>query len=91
MKLLDIFRRHRPKSTTADEAKQRLQMLMKLDRGPGRIPDFLPLMQRELIDVISKYVEIDERRVTIEFDRNETTSMLEVNVELPHVGVPRPI
>ncbi len=83
MSLFDIFKRSR-KTDTAATAKQRLQVLMTLDRSGTSVPDFLPLLQKELIDVIRKYVEIDQQAVKIDVESHEEFSMLEVNVELPH-------
>lgn len=78
-----MFWGSRKPAASADTAKQRLQVLLALERKSPGGPDFLPLLQRELIDVIRKYVEVDEKRVSVEFDRNEGVSMLEVNIELP--------
>lgn len=83
MRLLDMLWGARKQAPSADAAKQRLQVLLALERKSPGGPDFLPLLQRELIDVIRKYVEIDEQKVSVEFDRNEGFSMLEVNIELP--------
>lgn len=82
MRLLDWFRRGRERS--AETAKQRLQVLVALDRRGSGGPDFLPLLQKELIDVIRKYVEIDEERVKVELERGDDLSVLEVNIELPN-------
>ena len=43
---------------SADTAKQRLQLVIAHDKGSGGF-EFLPLLQRELLEVIKKYVEID--------------------------------
>ncbi len=82
MRLLDWFRRGRERS--AETAKQRLQVLVALDRSGGGGPDFLPLLQKELLDVIRKYVDVDEERVKVELERGDDLSVLEVNVELPN-------
>ena len=82
MRLLDFFRLGR-RARSAETAKQRLQVLVALDRAGDDGPDFLPLLQRELLDVIRKYVEIDEQRVKVDFERGSDYSLLEVNVELP--------
>jgi cell division topological specificity factor len=82
MRLLDLFRRARPESSAA-AAKQRLQVLLTLERASMQGPDFLPLLQRELLDVIRKYVEIDDTKVKVEFERDHAVSMLEVQIELP--------
>ncbi len=82
MSLLDFFRRNRGRRS-AETAKQRLQVLVALDRSGGGGADFLPLLQKELLDVIRKYVEVDERRVKIELEQGKDLSVLEVNVEFP--------
>lgn len=82
MRLLDFFRLARRRTSSAETAKQRLQVLVALDRSGGGA-DFLPLLQRELLDVIRKYVEIDPNRVKVELERGPDCSVLEVNVELP--------
>ena len=83
MRLLELFRRSRPAPPTASLAKQRLQVLLALERTSGQGPDFLPLLQRELLEVIRKYVEIDENRIKVEFERDTGMSMLAVSVEIP--------
>jgi len=82
VRLLDWFRRGRERS--AETAKRRLQVLVALDRSGGGGFDFLPLLQKELLDVIRKYVDIDEERVKVELERGDDLSVLEVNVELPN-------
>lgn len=82
MRLLEFFRLTR-RSDTASQAKQRLQVLIAHERTGGVAPDFLPLLQRELLEVIRKYVEIDQEKVQVEFERGDRFSTLEVNVELP--------
>ena len=69
---------------SADTAKQRLQLVIAHDKGSGGY-EFLPLLQRELLEVIRKYVEIDPRKVTVDIERGDQISVLELNVELPSV------
>lgn len=89
MRLLDFFRLARRRTPSAETAKQRLQVLVALDRSGGGGADFLPLLQRELLDVIRKYVEVDPERVKIELERGPDCSILEVNVELPSASLAR--
>jgi cell division topological specificity factor len=67
---------------SADLAKQRLQLVIAHDKGSGGY-EFLPLLQRELLEVIKKYVEIDARKVKVDIERGDQMSILELNVELP--------
>lgn len=83
MKLLDFFLGNRGERS-ADQAKERLKLIVVRDRAStGEGPDFLPLLQQDLIEVVRRYVEIDGDKVSVELDRKGNMSMLEVNVELP--------
>lgn len=83
MRLFDFFWSRRSKEKSAETAAKRLQVLVALDRDGGGGPDFLPLLQRELLQVIRKYVEVEDQKVNIDFQRGSGFSTLEVNVELP--------
>lgn len=84
MRLLDLFRPAAARSSrSADAAKERLQLLLALERSGGSGPSFLPQLQRDILEVIKRYIEIDSNKVTIELERGQTVSLLEVNVELP--------
>ena len=83
MRLFEFFGLHR-RPPSADTAKQRLQLVIAHDKGSGGY-EFLPLLQRELLEVIRKYVEIDVRKVKVDIERGDQMSILELNVELPSV------
>jgi cell division topological specificity factor len=80
-KILHYFQRP-PKS--AQVAKERLQIIIAHERGSKEKPDYLSALQKDLIDVIAKYVEIDKESVKIELDRKDGCSILELNVTLPN-------
>ena len=82
MRLLEFFRLNR-RGPTAATAKQRLQVIIAHERDSQGGYEFLPLLQRELLEVIRKYIEIDPRRVKVDIERGDTMSVLEVNIELP--------
>ncbi len=82
MKLLDFFLGNRPRS--ADAARDRLQLIVVRDRAAtGEGPDFLPLLQQDLIEVVRRYVDVAEDKVSVDLERRDNLSMLEVNIELP--------
>jgi cell division topological specificity factor len=77
--IFEFFRRDR----SASQAKERLQILVAHDRVGRDSPDYLPLLQRDLIAVIARYVEIDEEKLSVELANQGGFSMLAVNIELP--------
>jgi len=81
MSLWDYFRNKKP--DTASVAKERLQIIVAHERGRRNQPDYLPQLQQELIEVISKYVKIDKDMVQVQLDKSESCSVLELNVTLP--------
>jgi cell division topological specificity factor len=82
VRLLDFFKLNRQPPSAAT-AKQRLQVIIAHERTTGAAYDFLPLLQRELLEVIRKYVEIDPNKVKVDIEKGESISVLEVNIELP--------
>lgn len=82
MSFLDFLRGQ--KKTSASIAKDRLQLILINERGSGRnAPDFLPQMQKELIAVISKYVQINPDDIKVNLDRQDSLEVLEVKIEMP--------
>ena len=82
MSIVNFFR-SRKKNTTASVDKERLQIIFAHERGQRDEPDYLPALQRELVEVIRKYVNIDNDQVQIALDNQGNCSILELNVTLP--------
>jgi cell division topological specificity factor len=80
MGLLDIFRRQPP---SAQVAKERLRIIVAQERGARGGPDYLPLLRRELLEVIRKYVNVDPEAVVINLERDQGQEVLELTVALP--------
>ncbi len=76
------FFRSAPKPS-AVQAKERLQIVMAHERIGRTGPDYLPVLQQELLSVIAKYIDIDQNKVEVKLDRGGDCSTLEVNIELP--------
>jgi len=73
------------KKKTATVAKERLQIILAHERS-GRSaaePDYLPALQRDLVNVISKYIRIDPSDIKVQLDRHDNLDVLEVKIELP--------
>ncbi|WP_407276653.1 cell division topological specificity factor MinE [Halothiobacillus sp. DCM-1] len=83
MGLLDMFRaRSKP---TAHLAKERLQILIAHERNQGAHgeSDYLPRLKNDLLEVIRKYVVVDDRAVQVQIERHDGMDMLELNITLP--------
>jgi cell division topological specificity factor len=81
MSFLDYFKSS--KKNTASIARERLQIIVAHERGKREQPDYLPQLQQEILDVIRRYVSIDQDDVQVQLDKNGNCSVLELNVTLP--------
>jgi cell division topological specificity factor len=81
MSLLDFFMRPR-KENTAKMAKERLQIIVAHERSTRGGPDYLPQLKQDLLDVIRKYVAISPEQVTVQLDKKDDLSVLELNIML---------
>ena len=79
MSIFDFFLSNRK---TAQKAKERLQILVSHQRTKNGNLDFIPQLRQELINVISKYVSIDNDQIQVELQQNENCSILELNITL---------
>jgi cell division topological specificity factor len=77
MSLLDYFRTS--KASSASLAKERLQILVAHERSSRNQPSYLPQLQKELLEVIRKYVNVGQEAISVNFEQ-ET---LELNIVLP--------
>ncbi len=58
--------------TSKDAAKERLHLVLMQDRA-NVSADFLELMKQEIIDVIKKYIEIDEKAIDVRLTNQENS------------------
>lgn len=80
MGLLDLFRRRPP---TANLAKERLRIIVAQERSSRGATDFLPLLRREILEVIRKYVNVDPDAIQINLEKEDGHEVLELSVALP--------
>jgi len=81
MSLLDYFRTTKP--STASIAKERLQILVAHERASQTQPSYLPQLQKELLAVIQKYVQVDNEDISVNFEQDDEQEVLELNIVLP--------
>jgi len=82
MALLDFFLSR--KKSTANIAKERLQIIVAARRRGDNEPHYLPQLKRDILEVICKYVKIDPEMLSVKLDqKDDDISILELNVTLP--------
>lgn len=80
---MSIFNFLKKKKSTANVARERLQIIISHERQKQNAPDYLPQLQQEILDVIAKYVEIDKDQVKVQIDKMGDHSVLELNITMP--------
>jgi len=73
---------------TANVAKNRLQILIQQERSMRGAPDYLPLLQRELLEVIRKYINVDSDAVKVGLHKDGDNDLLDITVALPDKAAP---
>ena len=81
MGILDFLTRR--EKNTASVAKNRLQILIQQERSLRNAPDYLPLLQRELLEVIRKYIAVDADAVRVDLHKDGDSDLLDISVALP--------
>ena len=85
--MIEFFKRLFGPSDSGATAKQRLQLVLMTDHL-ALAPEMIEAMKRELVEVISRYVEVDREKVEVDFERHEHALAMMANV--PILGVARP-
>ena len=81
MSLLDLLLGG--KKNTAATAKDRLQIIIAQERVQSQAPDYLPMLKKELLEVLAKYVNISPDDIRISQEEHDGLEMLELNITLP--------
>ncbi|RPE77125.1 cell division topological specificity factor MinE [Vulcaniibacterium tengchongense] len=74
------------KKQTAAVAKDRLRIIVAHERVSRNGPDYLPLLQRELLEVIRKYVNVDAESVKVDLLNEGDNKVLDISVALPEAA-----
>lgn len=80
---MSIFDFLKPKKNTASIAKERLRIIVAQERSARGGPDYLPLLRRELLEVIRKYVSVDVDAVKVDIIKDGDNDVLDISVALP--------
>ncbi|MCS4533975.1 cell division topological specificity factor MinE [Neisseria montereyensis] len=81
MSLIDLL--FGKKNKTAAVARDRLQIIIAQERAKEQAPDYLPTLQKELMEVLSKYVHVSLEDIRISQEKQNGMDVLELNITLP--------
>ena len=70
--LKKMIKKEEKSSTSKDTAKERLHLVLLQDRA-NVSADFLDMMKQEIIEVIKKYIEIDENAIDVRLTNKENS------------------
>ncbi|MGB1580030.1 MAG: cell division topological specificity factor MinE [Nevskiales bacterium] len=74
----------RQQKNSASLAKERLQVIVAHQRSNNTDhPDYFPQLQKDLLKVIRKYVQVNDDALRIEVERDQDMDLLELNITLP--------
>ncbi|MFW6022153.1 MAG: cell division topological specificity factor MinE [Halanaerobiaceae bacterium] len=71
--------------TSKNIAKERLQFILIHDRIKLS-PEEMKSMKKELLEVLAKYIEVDDTQIKMEVDRNEGMTALVANFPIKKSG-----
>ncbi|MDO4704792.1 MAG: cell division topological specificity factor MinE [Comamonadaceae bacterium] len=83
MALIDVL--FGKKNKSASVAKERLKIILAHERSDRTTskPDFLADLQKDLLQVISKYIRIEPQDIKVNLDKQGNLEVLEVKIEMP--------
>jgi cell division topological specificity factor len=68
-----------------DTARKRLQLILVLDRI-GMAPEQMEVMKRDIIEVVSRYLIVEEESIELEIRRSDTSLILVSNIPVRDVS-----
>lgn len=81
MGLFNFFRKQKAASS-AQLAKERLQIVISHERAARSSPDYLPKLKQDILEVIRRYHAITDEQVDLHLDKAGDREILELNVTL---------
>ncbi|PIV32388.1 MAG: cell division topological specificity factor MinE [Lysobacterales bacterium CG02_land_8_20_14_3_00_62_12] len=76
------FLKPRP-AASAHTAKERLRIIIAQERLQRGAPDYLPMLRREILEVLRKYVNVDPDAIQVKLCSEGDHELLELSVALP--------
>jgi cell division topological specificity factor len=84
-RVIDFFRRLFGQSGSSSTAKERLRLVLMTDHLELS-PDLIESMKRDLVDVISRYVEVDRDKIDVSFEQQDKALAMLANIPILSVN-----
>ncbi|MFY9739127.1 MAG: cell division topological specificity factor MinE [Candidatus Cybelea sp.] len=85
--MIDFLKRLFGQSGSSTTAKERLRLVLMTDHLELS-PELIEAMKRDLVDVISRHVEVDRDKIEVNFERQDSALAMLANI--PILSVSRP-
>lgn len=76
------YLRGKPAVKSASVAKERLQIVIAHERSRRHQPEFLPQMKQELLQVVRKYIQVNDDDIDFQFESQDDCHILELNITM---------
>lgn len=83
--MIDFLNRLFGRHTSSATAKERLRLVLMSDHL-SLAPEMVDAMKRDLVEVISRYVEVDRSKIEVNFEQQDRTVALLANIPIVSVG-----
>lgn len=84
--MIEFFNKLFGRQTSGATAKERLRLVLMSDHL-SLAPEMIDAMKRDLVDVISRYVEVDREKIDVHFEHQDKALAMLANI--PITGVNR--
>ena len=79
--MIDFFKKLFGHSGSSSTAKERLRLVLMTDHLE-LAPDMVEAMKRDLVDVISRYVEVDRDKIDVTFEQQDKALAMLANIPI---------
>ena len=83
--MIDFLKRLFGQSGSSSTAKERLRLVLMTDHLE-LAPEMVDAMKRDLVDVISRYVEVDRERIDVTFEQQDRSLAMLANIPILSVN-----
>ncbi len=86
--MIDFLKRLFGQPGSSATAKERLRLVLMTDHLE-LAPEMIDAMKRDLVDVISRYVEVDRDKIEVNFERQDRALAMMANIPILSVNLPK--